>query len=177
MALSCLLGRHRVVTRGVRNGRYEFGRCDRCRCDLLRAESDWRRVPKGFKVVWRPSTGDEALDTHAGAAAVARTVDLHGVTVVGERTFGAQRFALVVLNASDERSYAALADEVGTSGANAERMARAALKGPGLLRFARPAGPALPPSRSLTDIMSGDEDDDAFGWEGPIARKATRLIK
>ncbi len=122
MAISCIFGRHSVADRGVRNGQHEFGRCDRCRCDMMRNGSAWKRVPKGYKVVWRPRTGNALADEVAGQAAVGREVNLKGVTVVGERRYGAQRFALVILNANDERSYAGGVDRLGTSGAVAAQM-------------------------------------------------------
>jgi hypothetical protein len=122
MAIACLFGRHTIVSRGVRNNVYEFGRCERCRCDMLRAGEAWKRVPKGFKVVWRPKT--ELVDQNAGQAAVSKEVDLKGVTVLGERRYGSQRFALVVLNANDERSYAGTADRLNAPGAVAAEMER-----------------------------------------------------
>jgi hypothetical protein len=103
-SLSCWLGRHVAVERGVRNHNHEFGRCDRCRRDLIRHGERWKPVPKGYRVVWKPRTGDVVGDQSAGVASVEREVTVRGV-VVGERSYGAQRFALVRLNAEDERSY------------------------------------------------------------------------
>lgn len=126
MAIACLLGRHAIVDRGVRNGSWEFARCDRCRCDLMRKQArSWQRVPRGFKVVWKPKAAGGVEP--AGAAAFGRQVDLRGVTVVGERTYGAQRFALVVLNAQDERDYSAMVDPLGMDGPVAARVARPSL--------------------------------------------------
>lgn len=105
MGLACTFGRHTPVTRGIRNEDNEFGRCIRCNCDLVHVGRRWKRVPKGLKVVWRPRTGDGLNDLSAGYATVGKEVDLKGVTVIGERRYGAQRFALVVLNANDEGSY------------------------------------------------------------------------
>lgn len=127
MPIACLLGRHAIAEAGVRNGTFEFARCDRCRCDLMRAENrSWQRVPKGLKVVWKPrGAGGTAGEIAApGSAAFAREVDLRGVTVVGERTLGAQRFALVILNARDERDYGGLVDPLGMDGPLAARIAR-----------------------------------------------------
>lgn len=117
MPIKCVLGRHSVVARGVRNQDHEFGRCHRCGCDLLRVgPAAWKRVPRGYKVVWRPRTGDELADRSAGQAVVGKTVDLRGVTVVGERTYGAQRFALVVLASDDDRSFVQSTDRIGQRG-------------------------------------------------------------
>lgn len=126
MAIACLLGRHAIAQAGVRNGAYEFARCERCRCDLMRARGrSWRRVPKGFKVVWKPRSDGSGEIAAAGSGAIAREVDLRGVTVVGERTLGAQRFALVILNARDERDYTAMADPLEMDGPRRARIAGA----------------------------------------------------
>jgi hypothetical protein len=82
----------------------EFGRCDRCARDLVRKGDRWKPVPRGYRVVWRPRTGDPVADGMAGLAVVGREVTVRGV-VVGERNFGSQRFALVRLNAEDRRTY------------------------------------------------------------------------
>lgn len=151
MGFLCKMRGHRPVARGVRNSDREFGRCDRCRCDLMRDGSDWKAVPKGYKVVWRPRTGNEVADRSAGAAAVGREVTIKGV-VVGERCYGSQRFALVRLNADDDRSYRDAVDKVGTSGGVALQMesrARATL-------FERQASAPAPQAPSLSDIVARD---------------------
>ena len=124
-----MFGRHDVIAFGVRNDNNEFARCRRCHCDLVRAGSGWKPVPKGFRVVWRPRTGDAVADQMAGAAAVGKQVDLRGVTVVGERVHDSQRFALVILNPNDRRDYVS-ADKLGKSGPLAVQMKRA-LEGAG----------------------------------------------
>ena len=93
-------------------GSDEVGRCRRCACDLRKTGADWRRLPPGLKLVLRSPLppdrdwGDEGLVTGA-----ARQVDLHGVTVVGERTYGSRRYALVVLDESDKRGFIAASPE------------------------------------------------------------------
>lgn len=167
MAIACMLGRHTVVERGVRNGSYEFARCDRCRCDLMRGESrPWERVPKGFKVVWRPRAGDGNIP--AGTAAFAREVDLRGVTVVGERTYGAQRFALVVLNAKDERDYGAMVDPLGMDGPVAARIAQPR---------AQSASPREPAPRHVLDMLMRSEtiDEGVRTSNGPLPLRQARL--
>jgi hypothetical protein len=157
MAISCAIGRHEVVARGIRNGKYEFGRCLRCACDMMRSERDWKRVPRGFKVVWRPQVAGGSAVAQPGAAAIGRQVDLRGVTVVGERSYGAQRFALVVLNAKDQRSYGGMVDPLGTSGQISSAMENRSL-------IARPSAvsPRQAPAR-VTDMVASERD--AFGWE------------
>lgn len=145
MAISCLVGRHSVIAGGVRNGDHEFGRCEHCRRDLMRsaARAGWKPVPKGFRIVWRPRTGIAAAGDEAGQAAVGQEVTLRGVTVVGERRFGSQRFALVVLNARDDRHYGGTVDALGKSGAVAAAMGRKPAPAmPGLAKT-REAGPRL----------------------------------
>lgn len=131
MAIACMLGRHAIEQAGVRNGRYEFARCDRCRCDLMRAgDRAWERVPRGFKVVWKPRADGSGEIAAPGSAAFAREVDLRGVTVVGERMLGAQRFALVILNARDEKNYGAMVDPLGMDGPVAAQIARPGARRP-----------------------------------------------
>lgn len=139
MAITCLLGRHEVVSRGVGNGAYEFGRCLRCACDLMRSGRDWKRLPKGYKIVWKPKDGPRAGAVQHDAAAVGREVDLKGVTVVGERRCGAQRFALVVLNAKDGRDYGSMLDRLGTDGINGRMMRKSSAGSPRALLKPREA--------------------------------------
>jgi hypothetical protein len=161
MAISCALGRHDVVARGIRNGKYEFGRCLRCACDMMRAESDWKRVPRGFKVVWKPAGAERSAGVLPGTAAIGRQVDLHGVTVVGERSYGAQRFALVVLNARDQRSYRGMVDQLGTSG-----QISSAMENSSLIARASAVTPRQAPAR-VSDMLTSERD--AFGWEKAYA--------
>ena len=121
MGFLCRLGRHDVVSRGIRNQDLEFGRCGRCRRDLVRKGDRWKPVPRGYRVVWRPRTGDPIADAVAGAASVGREVTVKGV-VVAERAFGSQRFALVRLNADDERKYVDSFDRLGLSDAASAKM-------------------------------------------------------
>jgi hypothetical protein len=128
MAIRCALGMHVVISRGVRNGHHVFGRCDRCGVDMTLSKSGWAPVPKGFRVVWRPRTeltGPKS-GPPPGTAAFAKEVDLQGVTVLGERSYGGQRFALVVLNQRDERDYRLLSDQLGTTGEVAVKVAKRA---------------------------------------------------
>ena len=135
MDLRCKLGRHRPVQRGVRNGMFEFGRCDRCACDMMRTEGDWKRVPRGHRVVWRPNVLALSGGPDAGQAAFAREVDLRGVTVVGERRYGSQRFALVVLNQTDDQDYSGGCDKIGLPGPLSEEILKKSSKGGFFSRF------------------------------------------
>ena len=155
MGFLCKIGGHRPVARGVRNSDREFGRCDRCRCDLMRDGSDWKAVPKGYKIVWRPRMGNDIADRSAGAAAVGREVTIKGV-VVGERCYGSQRFALVRLNADDDRSYRGAVDEVGTRGAVALQMESRATS-----LFERQTPAPAPQAPSLSDTVARD----LYGWD------------
>ncbi|HLL59937.1 MAG TPA: hypothetical protein VK391_08640 [Allosphingosinicella sp.] len=153
MRLRCRFGKHQVVEGGMRNGKHEFGRCKGCGIDMMRSDADWQRVPKGFRIVWRPRSGTNAGTEVAGHAAFAQEVDLRGVTVLGERTHGGQRFALVVLNQKDQRSYRSLADEVGTRGNVAEQVeSRTAAPDLALSRLLRKERPPAP-SVKLSDLL------------------------
>lgn len=49
--MKCLFAGHDAEP--VRNQGLEFGHCRHCRRDLLRTNRRWRRVPRGFRVVWQ----------------------------------------------------------------------------------------------------------------------------
>ena len=70
MSLACRLRGHKADPAATRwNASICFGRCSRCRRDLVRtADGDWR-IPHGYRVVWRPVTKPEpALPAGAVAA-------------------------------------------------------------------------------------------------------------
>jgi hypothetical protein len=55
----CRLGLHKPVPSQIWNAGFYFTRCSDCDRDMIRtAEGRWRLVPRGTKVVWRPSTED-----------------------------------------------------------------------------------------------------------------------
>ena len=168
MGISCALTGHYVTTRGIRNGKYEFGRCQRCSCDLMRSDSSWKRVPRGFKVVWRPAGAGALAHQAPGAAAIGREVDLRGVTVVGERSYGSQRFALVILNSKDQKSYRSMVDQLGTSGHIAESM-----ESRGSLIGRARVSESVERTRGVTDMLVTNKQD-RFEWEepSPPARRA-----
>jgi hypothetical protein len=95
-------------------------------------------------------------DQSAGQAAVGKEVTLKGVTVVGERSYGAQRFALVILNAKDDRSYVGTTDGLDGPGAVAIQMENH-LNGRG------PA--AQEPKQQSKRLSEMVPTADAFEWE------------
>ena len=105
-------------------------------------------------------------DQSAGQAAVGKTVDLRGVTVVGERTYGAQRFALVVLAATDERRYVDGTDQIrGPTLVSAEMEQ-------GLKSFTSAVLKPKQQAKRLSDLMGGD----AFDWEPGQPPKEKSLL-
>jgi hypothetical protein len=63
MRLNCLVGYHKPLPAIASNQGFHFSSCRRCGRDLVRTGRAWRRVPKGFRVVWK------ARDTAARPAA------------------------------------------------------------------------------------------------------------
>jgi hypothetical protein len=55
MPYLCRIGLHKPLASEVWNGGYFFSRCSRCDQDMIRRpEGEWRTVPPGHHVVWRP---------------------------------------------------------------------------------------------------------------------------
>lgn len=55
--LICRLRTHAVGQRAVYNQGFGFSTCRRCGCDMIRSDSypaptDWKAVPRGFKIIW-----------------------------------------------------------------------------------------------------------------------------
>jgi len=71
-ALPCLFGRHRAHPSVTLNQGFIFGTCRDCGRDLIRSGSEWKRVPRGFQVVWR--RGDWCSFPAAGGLRPVRTV-------------------------------------------------------------------------------------------------------
>ena len=59
MRLSCLFNRHEAGAVSARNQGLDFSRCAHCRRDLVRSRRRWQAVPRGFRVVWRSSAGED----------------------------------------------------------------------------------------------------------------------
>ena len=52
MGILCRLGQHQAAPQVRANGGAAFGRCLHCGRDLILAESGWRPVPRGYRIVW-----------------------------------------------------------------------------------------------------------------------------
>ena len=59
MSILCRLDMHRAVPSNIWNDGFYFSRCSDCGCDMIGRGGKWQRVPRGYRVVWRPRTGDE----------------------------------------------------------------------------------------------------------------------
>jgi hypothetical protein len=62
MNLLCALGGHEAGPATVYNGGFHFGRCRRCRCDMIRRGAQWRLVPAGHRVVWKEGRHAHSLE-------------------------------------------------------------------------------------------------------------------
>ena len=62
MGLVCRLGQHQVAPQVRANHGASFGRCRSCGCDLILAESGWRPIPKGYRIVWGSAPPARAAD-------------------------------------------------------------------------------------------------------------------
>ena len=72
MRLRCLLGFHSPLSIVRTNQGLRFCRCSACGCDLVRTGRDWRRVPRGFRVVWKARPGAEPLPDLAHRSLILR---------------------------------------------------------------------------------------------------------
>lgn len=53
MPIPCIIRKHRVEAAAIGSQGFEFGRCGRCGRDMIRSAATWRRIPKGFRIVWK----------------------------------------------------------------------------------------------------------------------------
>lgn len=53
MHLLCALGWHRPESTTIRNEGRHFGRCRRCKSDLIEVGRGWKLAPRGYRVVWK----------------------------------------------------------------------------------------------------------------------------
>jgi hypothetical protein len=53
MHLLCALGWHRPESTTIRNEGRHFGRCRRCKADLIEVGLGWKLAPRGYRVVWK----------------------------------------------------------------------------------------------------------------------------
>ena len=61
MRLQCLMGFHSPLPKVRTNQGLDFCICRFCRCDLVRTGRSWRRVPRGFRVVWKARPGADPV--------------------------------------------------------------------------------------------------------------------
>jgi hypothetical protein len=63
MSIACSLVGHRPSAESIRNDGHHFSRCTRCSSDLVETDNSWSTAPKGYRIVWRPSSPrvEEAL--------------------------------------------------------------------------------------------------------------------
>ena len=73
MRLDCLIGNHQPLPPRARNQGFQFSCCRGCGRDMVRSGQSWRRVPRGFRVVWRPP-----VRPAAGAAAARNRPPAYG---------------------------------------------------------------------------------------------------
>lgn len=57
MHLLCALGWHRPESTTIRNEGRHFGRCRRCKSDLIEVGRGWKLAPRGYQVVWKKPVG------------------------------------------------------------------------------------------------------------------------
>jgi hypothetical protein len=146
------------MTLGVTDGSREFGRCLECSCDLVRSGQAWKRLPKGFKLVSEPVRQYHSRPRRQTNIMSGSRVNLHDVTVVGERTYGDQRFALVRLDGSHSVELHSGRDIFENESSYAHAAEPIALFDPAPL--------AWTPRQSSTavDVFDLSSDDD-FDWE------------
>jgi len=66
MTARCTLISHSPGDSIVWNEGYYFSKCTRCGHDILRQEGGWKRVPKGYRVVWASGYRRHALPSDFG---------------------------------------------------------------------------------------------------------------
>jgi hypothetical protein len=96
LSLSCLVESHAIGATAVGAQGFEFGRCRRCGVDLLRSSGRWKRVPKGFRVVWR----NAPADVGAGPRPAPRAGRGGGLRAAADLAAVALRFAAWQFSAS-----------------------------------------------------------------------------
>lgn len=62
MGILCRFGGHQAAPQVRANNGASFGRCRSCGCDLILAESGWRAIPKGYRIVWGRTAPAKARD-------------------------------------------------------------------------------------------------------------------
>jgi CheY-like chemotaxis protein len=72
--ITCAIRGHAPGEEQVNNRGITFTRCRRCGSDLVRAKGEWQPVPRGYRVVWRPSEG-KAAEAQAGPSTTVLVCD------------------------------------------------------------------------------------------------------
>lgn len=70
MHLLCALGWHRPESTTIRNEGRHFGRCRRCKSDLIEVGLGWKIAPRGYRVVWKKPVGEVAAGVDAALSPV-----------------------------------------------------------------------------------------------------------
>jgi cell division protein FtsZ len=98
MPIMCLVAGHHAFPSSVRNQGFYFSQCRCCGRDMIRSQRGWRKVPKGFRVVWRREASIRNLPVVVAAgspAGVARRLaaaaDLAGTALRGLIGLAARR--------------------------------------------------------------------------------------
>jgi hypothetical protein len=76
MKLTCHLRGHSVAPHAVQNLGFQFSRCRRCRCDMIRStasdSSKWTIVPPEFRIAWNGVEPNKMFDPHYYLSAITR---------------------------------------------------------------------------------------------------------
>jgi hypothetical protein len=135
MHLFCALGWHRPESLTIRNEGRHFGRCRRCKSDLIEIGRGWKLAPRGYRVVWRKAVGEippaaetaptpvaeMVADTVSASPEIAADVEVEAEAAPGGEASTAEP---LVRRARAERR-AAKAAELPSFPAGKERRARA----------------------------------------------------
>ena len=62
MRIHCLIGSHLPPATIHTNQGLDFCTCAGCGCDLVRTGRSWRRIPRGFRLVWKSRAGPDAAE-------------------------------------------------------------------------------------------------------------------
>ena len=62
MSIFCAMRGHNVAPGTIRNAGVHFGRCTRCRTDLVELEGVWAPAPPGYRVVWKKAVRGPASE-------------------------------------------------------------------------------------------------------------------
>ena len=74
MHLLCALGWHRPESTTIRNEGRHFGRCKRCKADLIEVGRGWKLAPRGYRVVWKKPFDDSPPAAQAAPEAVPESI-------------------------------------------------------------------------------------------------------